>query len=122
MFSSQMKNLMPITYLPPTSHLQSYNLHTYLPTHPPIIYLHNYLPYLPTHPPTHLPRCTSYLSIHPPITYLHINYPFTYPHIYLCSWNFMESHKSSIMMSFIKSSFDTSLFHHEFIHLDFIHQ
>jgi hypothetical protein len=83
MFSSEMGHLMFITYLPPTSHLQSYNLPTnpptYLdvapPTNPP-----TYLDVIPTHPPTHLPtyylhttylhtfllRCITYLLAYPP--------------------------------------------------------
>jgi hypothetical protein len=60
---------MPITYLCPIFHLQSYNLPIYLSTHHPPTYLH-----ITTHPSTHLPKCTTYLPIHPPITYLHINY------------------------------------------------
>jgi hypothetical protein len=39
MFSNQMGLFMPITYLPPTAHLQSYNLHTNPPTYLPITYL-----------------------------------------------------------------------------------
>jgi hypothetical protein len=38
MFFSQMGHIMPITYLPPTSHLQFYNLPTYPPTHLPFSY------------------------------------------------------------------------------------
>jgi hypothetical protein len=61
MFFNQMGHFMPITYLPPTSHLQFYYLPThpfaYLLTHPPT-YLITYSPtnYLPTHkhPPTYL--------------------------------------------------------------------
>jgi hypothetical protein len=63
MFFNQMGYLMPITYLPPTSHLQFYNL--------------------PTNPPTHIPRCITYLPIHPLITYLHIIYLFAYPPTYM---------------------------------------
>jgi hypothetical protein len=49
MSSDQMGHFMPITYLPPTSHLQFYNLPTNQPT-----YL-NVLPiYQPTHPPAYL--------------------------------------------------------------------
>jgi len=71
MFFSQMGYLMLITYLPPTSHLQFYNLQTYLLTHPP------------TYLPTHLLKRITYLPIQPPITYLHINYLPTHPPTYL---------------------------------------
>jgi hypothetical protein len=105
MFYSQIGHLMPITYLLPNPHLQSYNLHTYLTTHPPtyylarcIIYLPTYLhihppitylciKYLSTHPPTHPPLnlyvLPTYLPTHPPksTTYLHIHPPITYLHI-----------------------------------------
>jgi len=59
MFFNQMGHLMPITYLFPTSHLQFYNLPTYLPTHPPtymdvpLTFSHMY--YVLTYPPTCLP-------------------------------------------------------------------
>jgi hypothetical protein len=81
MFSSQMGNLMPITYLFLTFHLQFYNLPTYLnvlPTNPP-----TYLDVIPTYyiPSMHLP--TYYLLIYlpttsHPCTYLHTTYLFTY--------------------------------------------
>jgi hypothetical protein len=65
MFFSQMGHLMPITYLPPTSHLQFYNLPTYLP---------KCTTFLLTHPPTYLlPSPPS----HPPISY---NLPIFIPH------------------------------------------
>jgi hypothetical protein len=53
MFFSQMGHFMPITYPPPTSHLQFYNLHTFLPTHPPT-YLDVLPTYLLTYISTHL--------------------------------------------------------------------
>jgi hypothetical protein len=65
MFFSQMGHLMPITYLLPTSHLQFYNLPTYLNV-------------LPTYQPTHLPKCDTYLLPTRPPTYLHIYYLPTY--------------------------------------------
>jgi hypothetical protein len=80
MFSSQMGHLMLNSYLPPTTHLQFYNLPTYQPTH-----LLKCNTYVPTHPPTHacityLSICIIYLLIYLPTyldvqpTYLHINY------------------------------------------------
>jgi hypothetical protein len=58
MFSSQMGHLMPITYLPPTSHLLLQP--TYLPSK---------MYYLPTNPPTYLDVIPTSTPIHPP-TYL----------------------------------------------------
>jgi hypothetical protein len=61
-------NILNAYYIP-TSHLQFYNLPTYLP---------RCTTYLPTHPPTYL---SGYLPIHLPThppTYLHINYVSTH--------------------------------------------
>ncbi len=106
MFLKQMGHLMSITYLFPTSHLQSYNLptnlpidilrcntyltthiiHTYLPKCFAYLYLltslstHLYPTYtLITYLSTHLPICTTYLFIHPPT---HMYYLTTYPPTY----------------------------------------
>jgi hypothetical protein len=58
---------MPITYLPTT-----YNLTTYLPTHPPTYILFTYLP---IHPPTylHITYLPNYLSTYLP-TYILTTY------------------------------------------------
>jgi hypothetical protein len=65
MFFGEMWHFILITYLPPTSHLQSYNL----PTNPP-----TYLDVAPpTNPPTYLDVIPTYPPTHPP-TYLHITY------------------------------------------------
>jgi len=79
-----MGHLMPITYLPPTSHLQSY----YLPTNPPthlLTYSPTYMDVLPTYPNTYLHTCIMYLHTHPP-TYIYTYYlpaHATYPPTYL---------------------------------------
>jgi len=69
-----MRFFMPITYLPPTSHLQSYNLPTYQPAHSPTwIYYH----YLPTYPHTYLHTFIMYLHIHL-LTYIYTYYLHTH--------------------------------------------
>jgi hypothetical protein len=71
MFCNQMGHLILITYMLPTFHLQSYNLHTNPAT---------YLDVLPIYQPIHLPitYLPTYLHIHPPITYLCMKYLFIY--------------------------------------------
>jgi hypothetical protein len=73
------KHLMPITYLPPTSHC---NLTTYLPTYHPPTYLHTCITYVSTHLftyilPTYPLTCMHYLPTYPP-TCLHTYYPLTH--------------------------------------------
>jgi hypothetical protein len=79
---NQMGHLMPITYLPFISHLQSYNLPTYQPTHSPKCNM-----YLLSHPPTYLNVLFTYLPTYTPTylpTYLLTHRPTR------CKWNMMN--------------------------------